>query len=158
MTRRQSHLWYLWRIPSGHDDAAVGGINFNAFDDFFQLVDSLARVVVLARAVLCSEVSPLEAVDWSQVSNFAVLEARRVEKLTSAVAVPDFDVFRLKNFRIGGSFDEPEKFLCDGSPEHSLRRQQWKLIAKIKSHLRSEDADCADSRAISSGHTLSQCK
>jgi hypothetical protein len=51
--------------------------------------------------VLGTEMTPLKAVDGSQVTFFAVLKTTRVEEFTGAVAIPDVNVFVSKLVGIG---------------------------------------------------------
>jgi hypothetical protein len=81
------------------------------------------------------------------------MEARSVEELAGAVAIPDADVLLLQQLGIGGSFDEPEQFFSDGAPENALRGQQRELIPKIEAHLGAKDADGSNTSAIATSDT-----
>lgn len=105
---------------------------------------------------LLTEMSPLEAINRSQVTNLAVLETRSIEELACAVAVPNSNILSLEQLCVGGAFDEPKQLLCHGAPKHALCRQQWKLITKIESHLCTEEANGANAGAISSGYAYAK--
>ena len=76
-----------------------------------QLVNALSGIVGVHVGVLGPEVAPLEAVDRSEVTLLAVLEAARVEEGARAVPVPDPDVLLLKLLGVGRTPDEPMTFV-----------------------------------------------
>lgn len=153
MAGRKSHLRDLHGIPGCHYDATVGWVNFDALDNLLELIDALASVVVVACSIFSTKVSPLEAINRTQVANLTTLETSRVEELTGAVAIPDSDVLCLQQFGIGGAFYKPEELLGNCAPKHSLGCEQRDLIAKIETHLSAKDADGANASAITTSHT-----
>ena len=55
-------------IPSTHDNPSVVGISLNLVYYVSQLIHALSRVVSVHVGVLCPKVTPLETVNWSQIS------------------------------------------------------------------------------------------
>lgn len=91
VARRQSHLLEICRIPRTQDDSAIVRLVLQFVDDVCQLVDTLTGIICLCVHIFGTEVSPLEAVDWSKVAFFTVAETDTVEVLATAIAVPDLD-------------------------------------------------------------------
>ena len=109
-------------------------------DDLGQLVHPLPAVVGLHVHVLRPEVSPLEAVDRSEVSLLPLCQAEAVEELPAAVSVPDPHILVLQLLGISGASDEPEQLLSNASIENLLGGQQGECsISQRKSHLSSEE-------------------
>ncbi len=80
-------------IPGGEDDASIGGVVFDLVDDVLELIDALAGVVVVHGAIGGAEMSPLESIDGSEISFFAVGKSAGIEEFAGCVGVPDVDVF-----------------------------------------------------------------
>jgi len=97
--------------------------------------------------------SPLESVHWAQIANLTILESRRIEELASAVTIPNANILSLQQLRVCRAFDEPQQLLSYCAPENSLCRQQRNLIAEIKSHLSTEEADSANASTITTSHS-----
>lgn len=113
--------------------------HLNPVDDLIQLVNTLARVVVLAGLVGSSKVPPLEAVDRAQVALFAVRKATLVQKLASAVSVPDPDSLLLQHLGICAALDEPQQLLGHSPPKDPFRGEQGEgVVAQIEAHLSSK--------------------
>lgn len=118
-------------------------------DDLVQLVDSLAGIVGLASLVRGTEVSPLEAVDRTQIPLLSVRESALVQELSGAVPIPDPDALLLQLLRIRAAANEPQQLFGHSSPEHPLSGQQWEdVVPQVKSHLSSENGQSADAGAI----------
>lgn len=64
---RKGHNGNIHRVPGAQDDPPIGGIVLQLVDDFRQLIFTLARVIIVARAVRGSKVAPLEPINWTQV-------------------------------------------------------------------------------------------
>lgn len=140
MTRRQGHNWNVHRVPGTHYDPPVHGIRLDPVDDFVQLINSLSRVVLMTCLVLRSKVSPLEAIDWSQVALFPVRESTLVQELTGTVPVPDLDPLLLQDPCVCTTADEPEQFLGHSSPEDAFRGEQREdVVAQVEPHLGTEN-------------------
>lgn len=73
VTRWQSHFGEVRRVPGGHDNASIFGVVLDLFDALRELIHSLASVIGVHVDVLSAEMTPLEAVDWSEVPHFSVL-------------------------------------------------------------------------------------
>lgn len=69
--------------------------------------------------------SPLEAVDRTEVALLSVLEAVQLEELQRAVRIPDVDALFGQLLAVGRAGDEPEQFLGDRLEDHLLGGQQW---------------------------------
>ena len=62
--------------------------------------DALIGVVVVHREVLGTKVSPLKAVDGSQVPLFPVVQSAAVQKGTGAIRVPDTHILIVQLYKI----------------------------------------------------------
>ena len=121
---RQGHLVQVRGVPGAHDDPPVVGFVLDPADDLSQLVHPLAAVVGVHVHVVSTEVSPLEAVDWPQVSLLPGCEAQTVQELSAAVPVPDPHILLLQLLGVGGAPDEPEELLSNAAIEDFLGGQQ----------------------------------
>lgn len=81
------------------------------FPPRLSLPSYLTGVVCVHVHILCSKVSPLEAVDWPQVPLLSVAQALPVQELTAAVAVPDVNPLGLKLLGRSGTTNKPEQLL-----------------------------------------------
>ena len=139
VTGRQGHLVQVRGVPGAHDDPPIVGLGLDPVDDLSELVDPLAAVVGVHVHVLSTEVSPLKAVDWSQVSLLTGCEAQTVQELPAAVPVPDPHFLLLQLLGVGGAPDEPEELLSNAAIEDFLGGQQGECsVPQRKSHLSSE--------------------
>ena len=80
MAWRQGHLWECSWIPGCHEDPSAITIVLQLVDHGLELVDTLAFVRVVHSLVLSPEVSPLEAVDWTEVPFLPVRQPDVVEE------------------------------------------------------------------------------
>ena len=71
-----------FRIPRAHDDPSAIGLGFDQLDYFGELIHPFTSVVGMGAVVLSTEMSPLEAVDGSEVPFLTLVEAVRIEKFT----------------------------------------------------------------------------
>lgn len=71
---RLTKNWLTFGIPSRHDDPAVFGIILDGFNNLCELIDPLSRVVGILVNVRRTEMSPLETVDGSQVTDRTVCQ------------------------------------------------------------------------------------
>lgn len=120
MAGGQDHLGEVLGIPRAEDQSAVVGVRLEGVDDALELVVALARVVRLMVDVVGAEVAPLEAIDWAQVADFAVVQAEVVEELARAVAVPDLDALGGEREGGGVALDEPKELGDYGAGEDAL--------------------------------------
>lgn len=72
VARRESHFLDIGGVPGAEDDSAVVGFVFEFVNDFGQLIDALAGVVVGVAFVVGAKVAPLEAVDGAELAFFVV--------------------------------------------------------------------------------------
>ena len=72
VTRRQGHLIQIGRIPRRHDDTAIFRVVNNFANAFSQLIDALTGIIRVHILVLGAEMTPLKAVDGSQIHFFPV--------------------------------------------------------------------------------------
>jgi hypothetical protein len=72
---RESHQVEVGRIPCAEEDAPVGWVLLDLADDLGQLVDALTGIIALGVDIGCPKMSPLEAVDRSEVALLAVTES-----------------------------------------------------------------------------------
>jgi hypothetical protein len=72
VTGWKRHERKIGRIPCRHDDAAVFRSVYNLVQTVCQLVKALTSVVSVHVNILCPKVSPLKAIDWTQITNFAM--------------------------------------------------------------------------------------
>ena len=93
-------------------------------DDFGELIDALARVVVVTRLVFRAEMPPLKSVHRTQIALGAVGESDLVEEVAGAVAVPDVHALVGEQFRIGRARDEPEELLGDSTRKDAFRGEE----------------------------------
>ena len=79
MAWRKCHkLQVLW-VPRAEDDSSVIWIVLQLVNNFGQLINTLPSIVCLGIHVLGTEMSPLEAIYRSQVSDNAMGEPDRIE-------------------------------------------------------------------------------
>merc|ERR550519_360284 len=139
VTGRQGHLVQVRGVPGAHDDPPVVGLGLDPLDDLRELVDPLAAVVGVHVHVLSTEVSPLKAVDGTEVSLLTLCKAQTVQELSASVPVPDPHFLLLQLLGVGGAPDEPEELLSNAAIEDFLGGQQGEgSIPQRKSHLSSE--------------------
>ena len=122
MTRRQCHLSQIRRIPRTQNNPSVIRFVFQFIYDFRQLINTLARIIRLGIYVLRAKMSPLEAIDRSQIPLFTVRKADAVEVFAGAISVPDFYPGRREGDRGGGARNEPEEFGDNGAEEDAFGR------------------------------------
>jgi len=91
VTRWQNHLLHIGRVPSRKNQTAVVGVSSQLVNDLSELVYSLTSVIRLGVNILGTEVSPLEAIHWSQIANLTMLKTKVVEELAGAIAIPNLD-------------------------------------------------------------------
>lgn len=113
VTRRQSHLGNIDRIPSGHDYSPIVRIVLDFVDTLAQLIDTLSGIVRVHVDVLSTEVTPLESVYGSQVALFSLRESIGVQELAWRVAVPDFNPLLREFFGVCRAPNEPEELFDD---------------------------------------------
>lgn len=101
VTGRKRHIVQVCRIPSRHDDTSIFWIVFNFVNAFCQLVHTLPRVVGMHIHVVRPKVTPLKAIDWTEVAHLTMLQAAGVQELARAVAVPNVNVFGRQLIGIG---------------------------------------------------------
>ncbi len=132
---RQGHLVEIDGVPGGQDDPAIGGVGLDLADDIAELVDALARVVVVHGAIGGAEMSPLESVDGSEITFFAMCQSAGIQKLAGSIGVPDMDVFVAEGLDVGVTADEPEQFFGDPAPEDAFGGEEGKRFAQIEAEL-----------------------
>lgn len=88
------HIPTTFHIPGTDDDPPAVWLLFDLINHFGQLIHPLSRVVRVRSLVFCPEVSPLEPVDWAEVTFLSGMEAALVEELARPVRVPDFHSLR----------------------------------------------------------------
>ena len=91
VTRRQGHFRQVCRVPGAEDDPTVVGSVFELVDHSRKLVDASASIALLSTEILCAEMSPLEAIDGSEVAFGTMRESDAVEVGAGTIAVPDLD-------------------------------------------------------------------
>lgn len=82
--------------------------------------------------------SPLEAIDGTQIPFFPVCQALVIQKGPGCIAVPDADLLIAQVFCVSVSFQEPDQLLCNTSPEHILSRQHRETFTQVVAHLTAE--------------------
>ena len=73
-----------------------------------QLVDTLTSIVGVHVLVFCAEVTPLEAVDGSQISHVPIRQSSLVQKLSRAIAIPNMNVLGRQIIGIGVALNRSE--------------------------------------------------
>lgn len=62
----------------------------------------------------------------------SVSEAPPIQELSRAVGVPNVHPLVAELPPVGPPSDKPQQLLCHSPPEHTLRRQQGKLVAQVE--------------------------
>jgi len=128
VTRRQSHLIQLTRIPSRNDQAsAVRGFPY-LLDDVVYLIDR--------PAVGRSPIAPLRAVDTAQVT------------IGIGPFIPDSHLVFVEILDIRITAQEPEQFMDDGTQMDLFGSQQRKGIPQREPGLGTEHGQCFDPGAV----------
>ena len=87
-------------IPRAQNYPAIGGVFPNFSNDLRELIDTLVPVRALAISVPGAKVSPLKAVNWTQVTLSAIDQAAFSEKVKGAVPIPYFHAIRGKELGV----------------------------------------------------------
>lgn len=154
VARRQRHFPQIGRVPGRHDNASIFGIVFDLVNALRKLINPLARVIRVHINVFRSEMTPLETVDWTQITYFAVFQATRIEKLARSVSVPNMNIFRGQVVRVRVTLYKPEQFLGNTAPKRALGSQQRQcVVAKRETHLRAKFGQSARTGAIPTLYT-----
>ena len=69
VTRWQCHFVQISRIPGAHDNAAIFWRILDFVNAVGQLIDTLVRIICMHVDIFGSKVSPLKAIDWSQIAH-----------------------------------------------------------------------------------------
>ena len=153
VARRESHESKIFGVPCTEQDPAIGGVVLDLVNDFTQLVNALTGVVGVAVLVFCAKVSPLEAVDWTQITFSPVLQVTRVEELSRSVTVPDVHALVSKKLGVGLASHKPEELLQYASQEDTLCGEQRQIaVGKVEAEarLRCKESESASTCAIGS--------
>jgi len=89
-----------------------------------ELIDPLARVIILARAVLGAEMAPLKSVHRAQVAFAPVRETHAVEVFARAVAFPDVHALGREDLAVRTARHEPQQLLDHAAREDALGSQE----------------------------------
>jgi hypothetical protein len=92
VARREGHLIQVGWIPRRHDDAPILWIINNLVNAILQLIDTFTRVIGVHVHILGSEVTPLKAIDWSEISLFTMAQASGLKKFLRAISIPNVNV------------------------------------------------------------------
>ena len=82
VTGRQGHFAEIGWIPGRHNDATVFRVVLDLVNALGELINTLTCVVGVHVNVLSPKVTPLKAIDRSQIPGFSIIQAPRVQKLT----------------------------------------------------------------------------
>ena len=147
----QCHFLQIGRIPGGHNDAPILWSILDFPNAIGQLVDALPGVIRVHVNVGGTKVSPLEAIDRSQVSNFAMRQSSLVEEFSRAISIPNMNSLVGKVIAIGVSADEPQELFGDAPPKGAFGgEERQSAVAEGKAHLGAEFGERASSSAIAS--------
>lgn len=69
------------------------GILRKLTNNFLQLINTFASVIIVHGAVFCAEMSPLKAVNWAEITLFAIMQTSAVQKRAWTVCVPNSNFF-----------------------------------------------------------------
>lgn len=87
--------------------------------------------------------SPLEAINWSEIPLFSILKAEVIQELSRGVTVPYPNFLVTKELGICLTFDEPSELFGETPPKYILCGKNWEALRQVKPHLvskLSEDA------------------
>ena len=91
MTWRQGHEMEMGGIPGGQDDPSIIGMISQPIENMLQLIDALAGIIRLSIEVGGAEMTPLEAIDRTEITLDSIVEADGVQIGARTVTVPDLD-------------------------------------------------------------------
>mmetsp|Transcript_29964 Transcript_29964/g.41825 ORF Transcript_29964/g.41825 Transcript_29964/m.41825 type:complete len:107 (-) Transcript_29964:272-592(-) len=93
---------------------------------------------------------PLVSIDRPKVPIFPVAVPVLIQKLPSAIAIPNFDSFVAQLFRTCTASDQPKQFFDHTPPKYPLGSEQRKRpISQRKSHLSTKLGACPSASTIS---------
>ncbi|KAH3658768.1 hypothetical protein OGATHE_006494 [Ogataea polymorpha] len=114
----KSHVLESRRIPCAQNNSSIVGVGSQSINDFGQLIVTFACVVCIGVDIFCPKVSPLEAVNWTEISFPPVCQAERVKILSRSISFPYFDALLGQFLGICLSSNKPEKFVKDTFEKH----------------------------------------
>lgn len=137
-------------IPRAHDDSSIRRVLLDLSYAFLELIHPFASVVRVTIDVLCTKVSPLEAIDRTQVPNASMLQAALVEELSGTIAIPDLDALLGEMVAVRIPLDEPEEFFDNTTKKYAFGGQERKCIVgeRETKRRRSEYRECAGTSAV----------
>lgn len=71
---RDSPDWLTGNVPGTKNHSAIIWITFDLLKKVAELINSLALIIFIHSLVLSTKVPPLESIDWTKVSFFAISE------------------------------------------------------------------------------------
>ena len=84
----------------------------------------MTRVIIVARLVRRSEMSPLETVHWAQVAFASMTQTYPIEIFSTAIAFPYIYTFRREEFTVRSTRDEPQQLFDDPTGEDAFGGQK----------------------------------
>jgi hypothetical protein len=113
-----------FRVPSAEDDPSVRRVMSDLVNHLLELIDPLARIIVLARPVLRPEMPPLEPIHGSQVAFASMAQPDFIKVLSRPIALPYIHPFGRERLAVGIARDEPEQLFDDAAGEDAFRSQE----------------------------------
>lgn len=95
-------------------------------NDLGKLVYTLTCVIRLCINIFGTKMSPLKAIDGTEIAGLTMIEAKVVKKLARSIAVPYFDASFTEAVRRCVAFDEPQELGNDCSGEDTLCSKERK--------------------------------
>jgi hypothetical protein len=93
--------------------------------------------------------SPLEAVNWTQVTFRILMQPNTVKKCSRRNFIPNFNPSAMQVICISGAAYEPKKLFNDATPERAFGGEKWDdAVAKIEAHVSTKNRQRSSASAV----------